>query len=76
MSRSMFFVQECPTCGRNAQVRVAHLGRQVVCQHCSGQFEARDTSSSQSEPSISDSVLLRRADELLQRASRQRVAPR
>jgi transcription elongation factor Elf1 len=68
MSRSTCFVQECPTCGRSAQIRVAYLGRQVVCQHCGGQFQARDNSGSD-EYSPSDSVLLRRADELLRRAS-------
>ena len=40
MSRSTYFVQECPTCGRNLQVRVQYLGKQVVCQHCSARFEA------------------------------------
>ena len=40
MPRSTYFVQECPTCGRNLQVRVEYLGKQVVCQHCSARFEA------------------------------------
>jgi hypothetical protein len=75
MSRSTYFVQECPTCGRSLQVCVEYLGRQVVCQHCHGRFEASDptnaappnsqSSSSQSGASQSGIDLLRRADELL-----------
>ena len=61
MSNSMFFVQECPTCGRQLQIRVEHLGRRMVCQHCRGRFTARDPASSPAEDD-----LLRRADALLQ----------
>ncbi len=66
MSRSTYFVQECPTCGRSLQVRVEYLGRQVVCQHCHGRFEACDPASNAPSPSNSGIDLLRRADELLQ----------
>jgi len=66
MSRSMYFVQECPTCGRNLHVRVEYLGRLVVCQHCHGQFEACDPASAQYPPSQSGIALLRRAEELLE----------
>ena len=66
MSRSTYFVQECPTCGRSLQVRVEYLGRPVVCQHCHGRFEASD-SGSVLKGSSSD--LLRRADELLESSS-------
>jgi len=65
MSRSTFFVQECPTCGRSLQVRVEYLGRQVVCQHCHGRFEARDPANTAGAPSLTESSLLRRADQLL-----------
>lgn len=70
MSRSTYFVQECPTCGRSLQVCVEYLGRQVVCQHCHGRFEASDPTNaaplnSQSGASQSGIDLLRRADELL-----------
>ena len=40
-----YFVQECPTCGRNLQVRVDYMGKRVVCQHCSAKFQACDPSS-------------------------------
>jgi DNA-directed RNA polymerase subunit RPC12/RpoP len=63
---SMYFVQECPTCGRTLQVSVEYLGRQVVCQHCHGRFEACDPANAGQKP-LSDSgiELLRRADRLL-----------
>ena len=76
MSNSTYFVQECPTCGRNLRIRVVYLGRQVVCQHCQAGFEACDPQSAAYPPSDSGIAILRRADELLKRASHQRVAPR
>lgn len=64
MSRAIYFVQECPTCGRHLQVRVAYLGKLVACQHCRGRFEASDPSSC---PPQHDSGirLLQRAEELI-----------
>ena len=61
MSNSMYFVQECPTCGRQLQIRVEHLGRRMVCEHCRGSFVARDPANAPAEDD-----LLRRADALLQ----------
>lgn len=73
MSRSTYFVQECPTCGRSLQVRVEYLGRHVVCQHCHGRFEASDSGIALKG---SSSDLLRRADELLELSTvRQRQRP-
>jgi hypothetical protein len=73
----MYFVQECPTCGRNLHVRVEYLGRQVVCQHCQRQFEACDPSSAAYPPSQSGIALLRRAEELLESSEQQmKVRPR
>lgn len=63
MSPPTYFVQHCPTCGRGLHIRVEYLGRRVVCQHCQGRFVASEVSP-QADP-LSDSVLLRRADELL-----------
>ncbi len=42
MSKSTYFVQECPTCGRALHIRVEHLGKQVACQHCGGHLIAQD----------------------------------
>jgi DNA-directed RNA polymerase subunit RPC12/RpoP len=66
MTRSTYFVQECPTCGRNLQVRVQYLGKQVVCQHCGARFEACDPSSGAYPPPSSSLSLLERAEQLLQ----------
>lgn len=69
MPRSTYFVQECPTCGRNLQVRVEYLGKRVVCQHCSAKFDACEPGSSEAEQAaLSGSSLLQRAEELLQSA--------
>ncbi len=71
MSKSTYFVQECPTCGRNLEVRVEYLGRRVVCQHCRGQFVACDSDNAD-YCSESGTALLRRAEELLEMSSRRR----
>jgi hypothetical protein len=70
MSNPLYYVQECPTCGRSLQVRVAYLGRRVVCQHCNGQFEACDPASAAYPPHDSGLLLLQRADELLETMDR------
>lgn len=77
MSRSTYFVQECPTCGRNLRIRIAYLGRQVVCQHCNATFEACDPTSAAYPPDKSGLAILRRADELLSTVEEQsRSRPR
>ena len=63
MSNSIYYVQECPTCGRSLQIRVEYLGRRMVCEHCRGRFTARDPASA---PLGTPDDLLRRADALLQ----------
>jgi hypothetical protein len=74
MSRSTYFVQECPTCGRNLQVRVEYLGKQVVCQHCRARFEACEPGSAAYPPSSSSLSLLERAEQLLQTTGASSVA--
>jgi DNA-directed RNA polymerase subunit M/transcription elongation factor TFIIS len=69
MPRNTYFVQECPTCGRNLQVRVEYLGKKVVCQHCSAKFEASEPGSPADALHNSTLSLLERADQLLQTAS-------
>ena len=71
MSKSTYFVQECPTCGRNLEVRVEYLGKRVVCQHCRGQFVATDATNA-SFCSESGTALLRRAEELLEMSTRRK----
>jgi hypothetical protein len=72
MSNSVYYyTQECPTCGRSLRVRVAYLGKQVVCQHCDARFSAVDPASALEED-IRDSSLLERADLLLETVARRR----
>ncbi|HYO23659.1 MAG TPA: response regulator [Lacipirellulaceae bacterium] len=67
MAGATYYVQECPTCGRNLQIRVEYLGKRVACQHCRARFEACDPSSI--PPSDSSLSILARADELIKAAS-------
>jgi len=69
MPKSTYYVQECPTCGRNLQIRIEYLGKQVVCQHCGACFEACEPGSAAYPPSDSSLSLLQRADELLESSS-------
>ncbi len=70
MSNGTYYVQECPTCGRSLQIRVAYLGKRVSCQHCAAKFEACDPSSTHCPAMESSLSLLARADELINTASR------
>ena len=72
MPRSVYYVQECPTCGRTLHIRVEYLGRHVVCQHCHGKFEACDPASVASSSTDSGLNLMQRAEELLQTVSQRR----
>jgi hypothetical protein len=76
MSNPTYFVQECPTCGRRLQIRVEHLGRRVVCQHCQGQLIATDPSNVRCDCGESGNALLRRADALLQSFEQRKPQPR
>ena len=65
MSSGMYFVRECPTCGRHLYIRIEYLGKKVVCQHCHGKLEARDPAASGMGSFEATESLLRRADKLL-----------
>jgi len=67
MSQTIFFVQRCPTCGRQLQVRVEYLGRELSCEHCQGSFVAAAETHEADE-----SAIVKRADELIATAQRQR----
>ena len=75
MSNPIYYVQECPTCGRNLQVRVEYLGKKVTCQHCAATFEAFDPNSPGPAPAQSGIGLLARAEELIESASRAAASP-
>ncbi len=74
MPNSMYFVQECPICGRRLQIRVEYLGRNVVCHHCRGKLVAQDPESHRYAGCSEAEELLRRAEELLRDASRHVMA--
>jgi hypothetical protein len=61
MSKHVYFVRECPTCGRHLHIRVEYLGKKVVCQHCHGKLEARD-------PAAADGPIIDPAQSILLRA--------
>ncbi|MCH2370859.1 MAG: hypothetical protein MK324_10065 [Pirellulales bacterium] len=63
MSQTTFFVKECPTCGRNLQVRIEYLGREMMCNHCGGDFVADDTL--HGLPDNPPETIIARIDELL-----------
>ncbi len=75
MSSTIYFMQECPTCGRQLRIRVTYLGKLVVCQHCQATLEAVDPDSP-TDWEESSSEILRRADRLLESASHLRSSPR
>lgn len=62
-----YFRQECTVCGRQLQVAVELLGKQVGCRHCGHRFTARDLTAGDPGLRGSDS---RRAESLLERADR------
>lgn len=90
MANSVFYVQPCPACGRNQQVRVAYLGKAITCAHCNADFVAQQpqtvptptasqpvgAAGASGEPSPSESgiALLDRADQLLLKLAKQRDA--
>jgi len=76
MAKSIYFTQECPTCGRRLQIRVDYLGREVVCQHCQGKLVARDPAAARCESTRAGNELLRRADELLDSVQRRQARAR
>jgi len=62
--RATYFVQDCPTCGRQLQVRVEYLGKKVKCQHCGAAFCAQESGAQRSAHDSGDD-LLARAEQLL-----------
>ena len=70
MANKTYFVQECPTCGRNLQVRVEYMGKGVICQHCGAEFLACDPNSGFYPPGESSLSILERADQLIDSAAK------
>jgi uncharacterized Zn finger protein (UPF0148 family) len=76
MIGATYFVQACPICGRNLQVRLEYLGRTILCPHCQGQFTAMDPATEPRSATDSGEYLLNRAEELLATAGSHRRRPR
>ena len=76
MPSPIYFVQECPTCGRRLQIRVEYLGKRVVCQHCQGHLVAIDPTTVRRDQPQSTNAMMRRADELLESMAHRRPQPR
>ncbi|HXT59557.1 MAG TPA: hypothetical protein VN699_13030 [Pirellulales bacterium] len=76
MAECAFFIQECPTCGRSLHIRVEHLGKRVICQHCRGQLLAADASMQRPASVNPGFSLVARADELLESSAQRRNLPR
>ncbi|MCX7426259.1 MAG: hypothetical protein NTW96_11645 [Planctomycetia bacterium] len=74
MSKHVFFVRECPTCGRHLHIRVEYLGKKVVCQHCHGKLEARDPAAADGPIIDPAQSILLRAEALLQGTANENAA--
>ena len=66
MTQTTFFVKECPTCGRNLQVRIEYLGRDMMCNHCGGDFVAHE--GLQEPKADPGDTIIAKIDELLGKA--------
>ena len=69
MPGSPFFVQRCPTCGRQAKIDVNYLGLQVVCQHCDNSFVAKDSAVNGPAPADPINYWIQIADHILDEAT-------
>lgn len=65
MPSSLYFLQECPTCGRMLRVRPRYLGKRLLCEHCRGPFMALDPRTNRYPNSRPAETAPDRADELL-----------
>lgn len=55
-----YYALSCPVCGRPLRISQQHDGKRVICQHCRGQFTARDSySESESRNRQIDQALVR-----------------
>ena len=45
------YTQNCPICGRQLRVKTCYIGMTLTCQHCHGNFIARDSKDTSRDPS-------------------------
>ncbi len=69
MSRNVFFVRDCPTCGRRLHIRVEYLGKKVVCPHCGAMLDAVDLAAGDLPVTETSRSLMQRVDKLLETTS-------
>lgn len=60
-----YYVRSCPVCGRPLRISLEHDGRRVICQHCRGQFTAKDSRSESGNTNRRIDQALARADKFL-----------
>jgi hypothetical protein len=70
MFRFATYLQECPVCGRPLEVRTEYIGQRVQCQHCRGQWIARDPDRRSGAAAEGGNRLLWQAERLLEMSSR------
>ncbi len=63
-THATFFLQRCPTCGRQLRISVQYLGKPIQCRHCRALFTAVDPSMLVENGEQTD-PLLQRVDQLL-----------
>ena len=66
MSKGLFFVRECPTCGRHLHIRVEYLGKKVICPHCGAKLDAIDPSAGDLPLADTSRSFMQRVEELLE----------
>jgi hypothetical protein len=59
MALGTYFIRSCPTCGRQLNVRVELLGREVECVHCLGTFIANEESEAAPDDQRIEQILAR-----------------
>ena len=57
-----FYVQRCPTCGRQLRICVEYLGKSIQCRHCRAVFLACDPAAA---PLGTNDQLLERVEQVL-----------
>jgi uncharacterized protein (DUF983 family) len=65
MPGSPFFVQRCPSCGRQARIDVNYLNLSVICQHCDHTFVAQGVAQAPAQSDDPANYWIRIADHVL-----------
>lgn len=74
MSKRVFFIRECPTCGRRLLILVEYLGKRIVCPHCGGRVDAVELTPGESPVNDSSRLFMQRVDELLETPAEAQVS--